>query len=299
MLQLDRRDEAIVRFRRATSVLPADSSWWRSSTWRLASALDASAQNAEAIELYYKSYRSGPPDPIKYAVIESLYRRINGKSDGLVAKIGLNPLTVTVKEPEATTEESKSTVESAPAILPATATKLPELLPAKVDVTPTPLQVGSPENTKASEPTRTSSEVAVEKTEPSQPLISKPIDTILPDKPKELFPPVVITIAPSESKRDDVTGIKPCVLTSSEDLLSIQNSGNEIAVIIGTESDEDLTEMTGVSSSVADLAVRREEIAAVKTKAIFVVRSIAPAKGSFRVIFTLPCGKKEVSVKIS
>ena len=75
--------------------------------------------------------------------------------------------------------------------------------------------------------------------------------------------------------------------------------GNEIAVIIGTESDEDLTDISAIASSTADIAVRREQIAAVKTKGIFVVRSISAAKGTFRVTFTLPCGKREVAVKVN
>lgn len=289
MLQLDRRDEAIIRFRRASTVLPADSSWWRTSTWQLASALDAAGQNAEAIELYYKSYRSGAADPIKYSVIESLYRRINGNADGLEAKIGANPLNVATTEPEVTEPQPKTPVEPEATPTPPIDTKLPELVPAKPDPSPTPQTSTTPE------PIATPTEVIGKKTE-----------AITTEKPKELFPPVVITVPQPDTKATaDSTSpptkdsIKPCVVTSSEEAITIQNSGSEIAVIIGTESDEDLTDISATSSSSADILIRREPITAVKTKGIFIVRSISTAKGVFRAIFALPCGKREINVTVN
>lgn len=80
--------ESVVRLRRATSVLPENSVWWRNSMWHLGASLDANDKGAEALEAYYSSYKSGGPDPTRRAVIERLYRKVNGSLDGLETKIG-------------------------------------------------------------------------------------------------------------------------------------------------------------------------------------------------------------------
>ncbi|MEJ7708669.1 MAG: hypothetical protein WKF84_02150 [Pyrinomonadaceae bacterium] len=51
--------------------------------WRLGAALDASGSGEEALAFYIKSYQSGPPDPGRRAVIESLYRKLKGSLEGL------------------------------------------------------------------------------------------------------------------------------------------------------------------------------------------------------------------------
>jgi tetratricopeptide (TPR) repeat protein len=80
--------DAVVRLRRAISVLPESSIWWRNSMWYMGASLEADGKAAEALETYYKSYLSGGPDPTRRAVIEGLYRRVNGSLDGLDEKIG-------------------------------------------------------------------------------------------------------------------------------------------------------------------------------------------------------------------
>ena len=85
-------EEAIVRLRRATSVLPNGSVWWRNNLWHLGASLDATGKGADALEAYYSSYKSGDPDPTRYALIQNLYRRVNGSLDGLEDKIGPPPV---------------------------------------------------------------------------------------------------------------------------------------------------------------------------------------------------------------
>nr|HMT09356.1 tetratricopeptide repeat protein [Pyrinomonadaceae bacterium] len=104
LLNQGKPDDAILRFRRSVGVLPEKSSWWRSATWRLGSALESSGKSSEALEQFYLSYRAGGPDPIKYAMIESTYRKVNGSTDGLVQKIGENPLRQVAVVPTATPE---------------------------------------------------------------------------------------------------------------------------------------------------------------------------------------------------
>ncbi|HZB45167.1 MAG TPA: hypothetical protein VE360_07985, partial [Pyrinomonadaceae bacterium] len=75
--------EAAVRLRRAVSVLPENSIWWKTAQWHLGAALDASGNQKEALASYVRSYRLGAPDPVRLAVIEALYRRLNGSLEGL------------------------------------------------------------------------------------------------------------------------------------------------------------------------------------------------------------------------
>lgn len=91
--------EAIVRLKRSISVLPDKSAWWRSSMWRLGSALEAEGKDKEALDSYIKSYVTDRPTPWKYGTIEALYRKVNGGTDGLEDKIGANPLTASTSPP--------------------------------------------------------------------------------------------------------------------------------------------------------------------------------------------------------
>ena len=81
--------ESVLRLRRAISVLPVNSAWWRSSTWRLGSALELAGKSQEALDMYIKSYKSenSVPDSIKYSVISALYHRLNGSTEGLEERI--------------------------------------------------------------------------------------------------------------------------------------------------------------------------------------------------------------------
>src|SRR5204862_3617675 len=96
--QMDHPSDAVIRLKRAVSVFPPDSSWWRTGMWRLGTALVGAGKDSEALEAYVKSYKSeGAPDPLKYSVIEGVYRRVNGNTEGLEAKIGPDPSPVVAK----------------------------------------------------------------------------------------------------------------------------------------------------------------------------------------------------------
>lgn len=92
LFRLGRYPESLVRLRRAISVLPEKSAWWRSTLWRLGSAYEANGKPEEALDSYIRAYRDDNPSPVRYVVIESLYRKIKGNTDGLETLIGRNPL---------------------------------------------------------------------------------------------------------------------------------------------------------------------------------------------------------------
>lgn len=87
LYQQNKPEEAAVRLRRAVSVLPENSAWWRSSYWKLGSALDAAGKSKDALDAYIKSYKSGAPSETRLAIIEGLYQRIYGTLDGLEARL--------------------------------------------------------------------------------------------------------------------------------------------------------------------------------------------------------------------
>lgn len=423
LYQTDANDDAIVRLKRAVGVLPADSAWWRSSTWRLASALAKAGKDAEALDFYIKSYKTAAPNAFSYATIESLYKKVNGSTDGLELKIGAKPVSAPLPEPVAVkpdptpeakvdasplpspaespttnetpaatptpAEEPKPTpelvkatptpdeakpVESKPEATPeaspvpsivpiATATpdvaKLPE---SKPDESPTP----SPSPTATPEPTATPAEtpvptpaVEVKPAEepsptPSESPTATPTQEVAKPSPeattKELFPPVIISIpkpAASPVKAGDPEAatktpeptltptpsptpatekpeatpetttplettvsesrprvvrtpepVKPCTLTVSEETVTLQSGGGDLAVIVGrTDDAEDLEGLTATSTDPTVVSVRREPIAGVKARALFVLRPGTRA-GVFQVKFEMPCGKKDVVVRI-
>lgn len=363
-------DEAIIRLRRAVGVLPADSAWWRSSTWRLGAAYALAGKDAEALDMYIKSYKSAArPDVIRYGVIEALYRKVNGNTNGLADKIGPNPApqvspeTIAQKvEPTAVpTPESSPTPEAKPEptpeikIEPTPTPTEPRPIPSIVPVatptpeetkpTPTPLPEVSPtveaaQPTPSPQPSATPAEIA---------LTPKP-DVKTEARTKELFPPVIITIpapsankptdndakpeptpsptttpepAPSptpvptpaptpesqplaedgrprivEAKPDAPPEVVPCKLTISEETINLKNTSGKLAVIIGLDNDSDVDAVQASSSSVKDVTVRREPIAGLTTRALFVLQSVSDRIGIYQVTFEMPCGKRTVTVNV-
>ncbi len=104
---------AVVRLRRAVSVAPDKSAWWRSSMWRLATALEADGKDKEALETYIQTYKTDRPSVPRYGAIEALYQKVNGSKDGLEEKIGANPLVSVVTPAQPTPSQPSAGTESA------------------------------------------------------------------------------------------------------------------------------------------------------------------------------------------
>ncbi len=83
LYQQNKISEAIIHLKRAVSILPEDSAWWRSSLWRLGACYEANGDLAKALDAYVKSYKSGEPNSFRKTLIENLYRKIHGNLDGL------------------------------------------------------------------------------------------------------------------------------------------------------------------------------------------------------------------------
>lgn len=105
-------EEAVVRLRRATGVLPENSLWWRNAQWHLGAALDASGNPAEALAAYLKGYDRRSPDPARRAIIEAAYRKVNGSLDGFDERVGAAPASSTIRS-SASSPPQKSAAPSA------------------------------------------------------------------------------------------------------------------------------------------------------------------------------------------
>jgi tetratricopeptide (TPR) repeat protein len=87
----DKTADALPHMRRALSVLPENSAWWRTAQWHLGATLEAAGSRQEALAAYLKGYNPQAPSPVQRAVIEALYRKVNGSLEGLNEKIGAVP----------------------------------------------------------------------------------------------------------------------------------------------------------------------------------------------------------------
>jgi uncharacterized membrane protein YgcG/Flp pilus assembly protein TadD len=162
LFNLDKLDEAVDHLNRAVNILPVGTPAMRTSLWHLGAALERQGKNEEAITYYIKSYNAGAPDPLRRAVIEKLYRRVNGSLDGLDERIGAAS-SAAVSEtsparnetaatnPAATPETAPAVNQPAPSPEVTTATANPSPSPEVTTATATPSPAITPAPTPATE----------------------------------------------------------------------------------------------------------------------------------------------------
>ena len=220
--------EAVIRLRRAISVLPDKSAWWRSSMWRLGSALEADGKDKEALDSYIKSYKTGRPSALRYSVVETLYKKIHGSSDGLELKIGPNPLPLfastespkiaeTIAKPvKPAAKQPKATVTAeAPAAKPSVRESNVETAVAKTQAREIPAKLIEPREPKIKEPVTSpkqndlNTQIA-EKTpdvsepkvaavqEPEKTVAAKTQITEIPEKTVETIVPKIENVPPAD-----------------------------------------------------------------------------------------------------
>lgn len=364
----DEREDAIASLKRAVAVLPANSAWWRASMWRLGDALALAGKDAEALDAYVKTYRTGGPDPIRYSVIEAVYKRVNGKTEGLEYLIGTNPIqpapqTVAKADTAPTRAPTpESTPEPTPQPSPSpkpesTPTPTPEPTPeptphptAELTPTPEPTPTPSPEPVPAATPLPTPEPSPTPEPTPTPTPRVEPSPTTTAsrnaDRIRDLFPPVIIPLPNPETRRTApkeqepkptsspeptpnaspepsptptaenknspaATGgdrprivdpkpeiPPPCVVTVNQDVINLNSDGRESAVIIGLADDADIEDVKAIPSSAQDVAVRRQPIEGVTTRALFILRSANSKSGIYQVTFQMPCGKKTITVNV-
>jgi tetratricopeptide (TPR) repeat protein len=196
LYEADDAAQAAIHLRRAVGVLPADTAWWRSSNWRLGNALILEGKDAEALELYLKVYRSSPPDPVRYAAIETLYKKINGSTDGLEAKIGASSTASTTGEAAPAGSQPDQSVEAAatPSRVPIAGETRIDRIPAGVPVARnTPSPQPTPDNSTAATP-------AVTESIPDNSPTAIPVETTpVPTQTVDAAPAATLTPSPEST----------------------------------------------------------------------------------------------------
>jgi hypothetical protein len=91
----------------------------------------------------------------------------------------------------------------------------------------------------------------------------------------------------------------PCEISVNQERLSLLNNGGTLAILIGVEKGQSLSDLKYVVSSPSDISVRYEpDVSGVQGRALYIVSSISEQTGTYRVTFYLPCGKRDVSVTV-
>lgn len=253
LFQQNKSADAVLRLKRALSILPEKSVWWRSSWWRLGTALEADGKSEEALDAYIKSYTNEAPNLERYNIIEALYQKVKGNTDGLEKLIGAKPNSLTTTETVAQVTPTPTPVNEALPV--ATPTPSVEIQTPKTETSPTPIVQTSPTPAEKTEETKTE-ETKTEETKP-QPTPSpseEKIETKTDEKPAEtaqvsnketktenkpenkpLFEPVIITIPNNNTNKETPkTENKPAENAKTEET----DKSNEKPVDQNTDSGE-------------------------------------------------------------
>ncbi|HEX8128681.1 MAG TPA: hypothetical protein VF527_06220 [Pyrinomonadaceae bacterium] len=274
--------EAVAALRRAVSVLPERSLYWRTAQWRLGNALASSRQERDALAAYIKSYNPDAPDAARRAVIESLYTKVNGSPAGLEAQIGPAPARL------ATLEAVNATPTETPAVnTPADAAPVANPTP-ELNATPEPSP--SPTNTPDA-PVATPTPLVQ-----PEPATTRHAPTVEPSPTPT--PVATQSTAPVEAKRTRA-GRGACALVLSAGALELRNSGGSASVVVSLEGGGNLAGINAATANWSDIIILREPQGSTDTNSLkFTITSISKTTGNFSVSFKSPCGAQEIVVTV-
>lgn len=328
--------EAIIRLKRAVSILPEKSSFWRASMWRLGSALDAEGNAKKALEAYIKSYTSGEPSIVRRAVIEAAYQKVNGNLNGLDDKIGARPEGSVAQIPVIPDEKTVAANSVSPNA--EKSVNKPEIATEpKAAPTPTPeiSPIPTPTETPVEEKPQVSATPPVEQPTPqptpaaTSPIEEKPAQNQPENKSAEVLPKTVETPTAPEEKKTELTSVLPkkaaetepdesrprviisdnltgtttvemaSCLVASQNSVSIINNGGSLGILVGYTGEGDIAQIKAESPNTEDVEITRDpEIGKMSNRVFFVIKSISAKTGEFPVVITAPCGKKEIRVTV-
>lgn len=330
LLEENKPDEAVVRFRRAASVLPENSSWWRANLWELGTALEGAGKPEEALDAYLKSYNTEQPSETKRFMIELLYRKVKGNLEGLDDLIGANPFAAksnikndgqaetSVEAEEKTVAEKiipenifsentqKNTDNESAEIIEPVENKNSAIVTDKTIVSP--LENSASESANVSQKPKTSenplfgSVVIKVAKDPKIGDVIKQNDAVKPlagenSENQKTKPPS--TRARIVNPDDGENKIEPCFVYVSQKNISLINNGGSLGISVGIEDETDPGKLKISISSPEDIKVFHEPgFKSLDGYAVFIVKSVSENKGEYTVTFEAPCGKKEIFVKV-
>ncbi|HEY0170140.1 MAG TPA: tetratricopeptide repeat protein [Pyrinomonadaceae bacterium] len=294
--------EAAVRLRRAVSVLPEGSHWWRTAEWELGAALEASGSGRDALAAYVTSYRA-QPDPKMLPTIEALYKKLNNGSTGGLEQLLQAPAaaanTRTPPRPpasDATTPAQSSTTEATttnPAAS-STTTPAPEPTPAE---TPSATPEPTPSATPTAEPTPSTPPAS-----PPAPETPSPSPEPSPSATPEATPATSTpTPEPSPAPKRTEPGGR-CVLTAAEPSLNVKSNGGSgtVALSIDNYTGSTPARIDSSTPNWADIVILAEPRSPADDPGLarFTITSISRKTGAFVAIFKSACGTQQVTVNV-
>jgi tetratricopeptide (TPR) repeat protein len=304
LLGQGKTSEAVAALRRAVSVLPEKSLYWRTAQWRLGTALATSGQERDALAAYIKSYNPQSPDPARRAVIEALYTKVNGSSAGLEAQVGNAPARAATFEatnansPTSSAATPAPTVTTTPTETPASAT------PAAVRATPEPSPLSTPDAPVAPTPDASPEATPAASPEPTPIVTTTPPDPSSAPSPAPTpsnanSEPNAPAASPVEAKPTRVSR-NGCSLVLSASALELSHSGGSASVIVSLEgSNTNLAGIRAATTNWSDIIVLREPQGSADTNSLkFTITSISKTSGNFTVKFNSPCGAHEMTVTV-
>jgi tetratricopeptide (TPR) repeat protein len=307
-----RAAEAVATLRRAVGVLPENSLYWRNALWRLGNALASNKEPAEALDTYVKSYDPATSDATRRAVIEGLYRKLNGSLAGLDVLIGAaHPMRPAIPAPAqpAPVETAKGEAvktDHAPSI---SETKGEEKKDAESKDAATKVVEAKNDEAKVAETKDGDTKRDTTKSD-----VTKTVET--PAQPTPTPAEVAPTPAPpvaeakSESKKRDAAAPASGKLIQSpgarrEGECALALSSEEVSLAVGgqasfvatLEGGADAAKIAATTADWSDIIVLREPATA-DGSAKFTITSISKSAGAFAVTLKSPCGTKKVSVLV-
>jgi tetratricopeptide (TPR) repeat protein/uncharacterized membrane protein YgcG len=167
----DKLDGAVEHLQRAGTILPEGTPAARTSLWHLGVALERQGKKTEALSYYIKSYNTGEPDPVRRAVIEQLYQKVNGSLDGLDERIGPASAPSLTTQATAPNNPPDKTSEAIAQASPAESAPSPEssLPSSKPEQSPSPAPSPSGDIPPAATPEAPSPETPSSAPQPSTP----------------------------------------------------------------------------------------------------------------------------------
>lgn len=274
----DQAAQAVERLRRATSLLPENTGWWRTALWHLGAALEASGNETDALASYLQSYDKAVPDEGRRAIIERLYRKLNGSLSGLEEKLGTAPSASNtqagaMKEVPTTDAVTDSTKSEGPVKAGDATTQKTEQTPAQNAGTGQP--AASVET--ASAQTQVESSPATPAATPAPQAATTPEQT-------------TDTSATRPRRKQDESG--GCSFSINVDTITIKSNGGTGVINISLSGSDKITPTTRDWPDITVFAQTLREYGTFS----FLITSISKRAGKYTVNFTTPCGSKDVTV---
>ena len=312
LLQQEKKDEAKLRLRRAISILPKNSIWWRSSLWKFGTILESEGKSEEALDAFIKSYYKYERETQKKAVIETLYAKVHGNSEGLEEKLRRklsesNKTSVFMKKSNEIEKEksvkgissklnSKKLLGNMSAVNYDTSSNSNDKINGNSEGNYNKIE---PDEYKIEAKTRKDDD------EKAKVLMSEKLEEEKSTKKSDIENTKENPAADNLTRpRTLVEKNKPrkCKTIVSLGYLSIKNTGGSMAVTVSLEGpgNEKSTYIKAVSNNPEDVEVVFEkESDVLRGGFVFLIKSLNSNKGVYEVEFETLCGKKKVSVEVS